>query len=632
MTTISQALKKAFQYHQANRLTLAEEIYRQVLEVMPLQPDALHGLGSLALQQGKFQDAKKFLCLAVEAQPNSFKHWLALGNCHQLQAEYSQAVDAYQKALAADCNVAAIHNNLGYALQKLGKFSKAIASYKKALEIQPDCTEAYVNLGNTLHAQGKLSSDKQSYYAQLNYKLGLARKQAGDLNNARDYYQQAIVLQPDNWEIHYNLGIVFQEQEEFDKGIASYYQALKLNSQNWNIYNRLGQIYQVQKELTKAVSIYRQGLTLLNPNYERAVATNQSCTIQITPSIPQGKVKVGTYEFPAIAPVREPEKPRPFWTVVIPVYKRTDYILECLANVLLQWCDEAQMEILILDNASTSPVHEWVNSLAGGIVNYYRNSENIGASNNMNVGISLSRGEWVHVLHDDDSVYPGFYSHLQQSLKDCPDNVGAACTGFEYMNQRSKVVRLGEINSVYGEHRGILQDWLSHIGVCGLVMMPALVIRRRTHERLGAYSNEIPNINDWELHKRIAAFYDWWYEPEILARFRVHSDSQTSESWNSGNMAAQVYQAIEMSDSYLPIDCRTEITANARSQNFNYCLAHASIPLKNGNLLGTFSILQSALGIDKSSQSVAKLFKWLAQDDASPVRAAIVSDLISLNI
>ncbi|MCJ8280898.1 MAG: hypothetical protein MJK14_13690 [Rivularia sp. ALOHA_DT_140] len=244
----------------------------------------------------------------------------------------------------------------------------------------------------------------------------------------------------------------------------------------------------------------------------------------------------------------------------------------------------------------------------------------------------MSRGEWVHVLHDDDSVCPGFYSQLQESLKDCPDSVGAACSGFQYMNEYSEAGRIGEMNLMYKQQKGVLTDFLASIGVCGLIMTPALVIRRTTHERLGGYCGEIPYINDWELHKRIAALYDWWYEPDMLASFRVHSDSRTSYSWNSGKIAIQVCQAIEISDSYLPSDCRAEITTQARIKNFNYCLTHALIPLNNGNLQGTLTIIESAIKIDKSSQSVTKLFNWLAQDNVSPVREVIASNLIALNL
>ncbi|MEO0686264.1 MAG: tetratricopeptide repeat protein, partial [Cyanobacteria bacterium J06649_11] len=455
------ALKTAAQHFSANRLNQAEQIYRRILEILSEQPDALHGLGLLTFQKGEFQNAKEFLEAAVRIQPNVFKHWLALGNTHQSQGEFSQAVNAYEKALAAGCNIAPLYNNLGYALQKLGNWEKAIASYHKALELQPDCQEAYVNLGNALYAQGQLSKDKQADYAQLNHQLGLERKQAGDLNNAIAYYQQAIDLYPQNWEYYYNLAIVLQEQKQFEKAIYVYKQALEINPQNWDIYNHLGQIYQAQKNLTEALSIYRQALTVLNPNYASAIKTHPNCFIETTPSVPQSKVKIGAYDFPAIAPLREPLKPRPFWTVVIPVYNRTDYVLESLASVLLQWTGEADMEILVMDNASTeSSIHELINSLAGGIVRYYRNSENVGCTNNMNLGMSLSRGEWVHVLHDDDSVCPGFYSQLQESLKDCPDSVGAACSGFQYMNEYSEAGRIGEMNLMYKQQTGVLTDFL----------------------------------------------------------------------------------------------------------------------------------------------------------------------------
>ncbi len=628
MTTVIDALQLATKYHQFNRLDRAEQIYRQILEAQPDHLEALYRLGLLSQQTNKFEEAEKFLSAALQVQPELVNAWFSLGNLRQTQGKLKTAEAAYRQALDLQPNLVAIHNNLGYTLEKQGFFEEAISSYQKALELQPDCTEADVNWGNALHTQGKLSPEKQAHYAKLNYKLGLVREQARDLNNAIAYYRQAIALQQNFWEAHYHLGIVLQLQGKLEEAITSCHRALALNSHNWEIYACLGQIYQAQKNFTEAVAIYRQGLSILNPHYAEAVKAGQNSTIQITPSIPQSEVTVGAYQFPAIQPVADPDSRRPFWTVVIPIYNRTDYLLECLASVLVQWPGETEMEILVVDNASTSPLYELVTALACGIVHYYRNSENIGHTRNMNVGISLSRGEWIHVLHDDDSVFPSFYSSLQQSLKACSDKIGAACTGFEYINEKGMATSLGEINSVYGQNRGTLQDWLSRIGVCGLVMTPALVVRRATHERLGGYSPEIPNINDWELHKRIAAFYEWWYEPEILVRSRVHSDSGTSNSWKSGDMSVQVYQTIQMSESYLPVDCRTEITKQARMQNFNYCLAHALVPLKNGNLQGTLGIVQYALKIDSSPQSVARLFAWLTQDEAAPVRDEIVSTVL----
>lgn len=624
----TEVLQLAVQHHQANRLDQAEQIYRQVLEKQPEHPEALYRLGLLVQQLGQPEEAEKFFNAALQVQPELVKAWFSLGNLYQAQGQLTAAEAAYRQALAQKPNLVAIHNNLGYTLQQQGSFDEAVVCYQKALELQPNCAEVEVNLGNTLNAQGQLSSEQQTYYATLNNQLGIACQKAGDLKTAVVYYQQALAQKPDLVDGHYNLGVVLQKLGKWDSAIASYEKALALNPHNWFVYTCLGQIYQTQNNLAQTVAIYRQGLTLLNPNYAQAVAADQSCTIQITPPIPQGEVTVGAYQFPAIPPLTEPDKPRPFWSVVIPVYNRTDYLLECLASVLVQWPGETEMEILVMDNASTTPLFELVNAIGGGIIRYYRHPQNIGGLENYNAGIALSRGQWVHILHDDDCVMPGFYARLQHSLKTCPDSVGVACTGFEYINENGVAIEIGEVGSLYGEDRGIMQDWLLRIGVCGLVTAPAMVVRRTTYERLGGFCPEVRGIDDWEIFKRFATFYDWWYEPGTLARYREHTQKTTPENWRSGKMAGAIRRAIEISETYLPVEHRVAITTKARSQNFNYCLTRAVIPLKAGNLAGALYLLQEILKIDRSPQAVAKLFAWLTQDEAAPLREEIVSKLL----
>ncbi|BAZ15627.1 family 2 glycosyl transferase [Calothrix sp. NIES-4071] len=630
--SVYETLQLAIQHHRANRLEQAEQAYRQVLETHPDHPEALHSLGILAQQFGRYQEAENFLSTAQKAQPGSVKVWFSLGNLRSSQGQLKEAEEAYSQAISLKPDAAPLYNNLGYCLQQQGKLDEAIALYQKALHLQPNCIEADVNWGNALHAQGKLSQEKQVHYAQLNRKLGLARKNAGDFNNAIAYYRQAIAMQQDLCETYYNLSIVLQEKGEFEEAIACCHQALKLDTKNWKIYNRLGLIYQQQNNQFEAIALYRQGLNLLNPHYAQAAIAYQGAgtteEAPVTPPIPQGEVTVGAYQFPMIPAVVDADKPRPFWSVVIPVCNRTDYLLECLASVLVQWPGQEEMEILVVDNASIPPLYELVNSLGRGIIRYYRHPENIGAVGNHNAGIALSRGQWVHVLHDDDCVVPGFYKSLQKSLENCPDSVGVACTGFEYINQQGEAIATGEIVSIYGEQRGIIKDWLYRIGVCGLVTIPAMVVRRTTHERLGGYYPELPEICDWEIFKRYASFCDWWYEPGILARYREHTQKMTYENNLSGKLASAIRHAIEVSDSYFPASIRASLTALARIQNFNYCLQRAAIPLQAGNFTGALSVLQEVIKIDSSPQALANLFAWLTQEEVAPLREEIVCRLL----
>ncbi|MDZ8054847.1 MAG: tetratricopeptide repeat protein [Aulosira sp. ZfuVER01] len=208
------ALEMTIQEHRANRLTKAEQGYRQILEVQSNHPDALYGLGVLMRQKGEYRTAENLFKNLLQLQPNSIKALFSLGNLYQTQNQLSEAIEAYNQVLALQPEAIAAYNNLGYALQQQGKWEDAIACYQKALELQPDCIEAEVNRANALYAQGKLSPEKQAYYATLNNDLGFKCQQIGDFKTAIAYYQQSISMKPDLAAAHSNLDLVLQKQNE----------------------------------------------------------------------------------------------------------------------------------------------------------------------------------------------------------------------------------------------------------------------------------------------------------------------------------------------------------------------------------------------------------------------------------
>lgn len=95
------ALRQAWQHHQHGRLHEAQALYEEVLARDPRQPDALHLLGLLALQQG---------------QPDV-------------------AAGLMQQALALQPALAAAHSNLGHAYAQLGHPGAAIDCQLEALRL-----------------------------------------------------------------------------------------------------------------------------------------------------------------------------------------------------------------------------------------------------------------------------------------------------------------------------------------------------------------------------------------------------------------------------------------------------------------------------------------------------------------
>ncbi len=101
-------LQQALQLHQAGDLIAAGEIYTDILREEPGNPDALHLLGVIALQQGRDMDAEKLV----------------------------------RQALAINYNDHFYHNNLGEILQKQGRLTEALECYTHALALVPDYPEA----------------------------------------------------------------------------------------------------------------------------------------------------------------------------------------------------------------------------------------------------------------------------------------------------------------------------------------------------------------------------------------------------------------------------------------------------------------------------------------------------------
>jgi tetratricopeptide (TPR) repeat protein len=644
MVTLSEALQLAAKHQRANQTPQAAALYQKILVAQPDQPEALYGLGVIAQQSGQLQTAEQYLNQALQVQPELVGAWFSLGNLRQAQNQLPAAEVCYRQVLALSPKSAVAHHNLGYCLQQQGCFSEAIAAYQQALELRPDFREAAVSLGNAYYDQGSLTSEQQPAYAQLNLELGLARYQAQDFQNAATCFSQAITLQPECWEAHLQLGMALQRQGQLETAIASYQSALLLKPdcgeaylQLGQVYQRQHQVYQRQHQVHSAVTVYRQGLRRVNPVYARAIdkaaaadsALDNDQTVPATPALAQEEVIVGGHRFPRVPPVAECGGSRPFWSVIVTVYNRTDYLLECLASVLAQWPGPADMEIIVMDDASPSQeIFELVNGLGKGIIRYYRNPQNLGLPGNWNAGIMLSRGEWVHLLHDDDYILPGFYERLRCSLETCSETVGAAFTGYENINESGKVVFTQQL---YGEHKGIAQDFLLKIGIANPLNMPAVVIRRQTHEKLGTYHPELTYTSDWELYKRIAAFYDWWHEPIMGAHYRQHEQSKTNEMMLSGTQVTSIRRAIDISESYLPAESCAELTKRSRSYYFQRCLETLAIPLKTQNLAAAWQMLEELMRLDQSSEALAQLFAWLTRSEARALRDQMVSRFLLTN-
>ena len=255
------------------------------------------------------------------------------------------------------------------------------------------------------------------------------------------------------------------------------------------------------------------------------------------------------------------ESSRPFWSVIIPTYNGTQYLAQTLESALQQDPGADVMQIEVVDDCSTKDDPEsLVKEIGQGRVSFYRNPQNLGLLGNWDACISRAKGQWIHLLHQDDLVLPGFYEQLQKGIESEP-SVGAAFSRFTYFDKDGFWTDLAEIER---KTPGILEDWLEKIATQQRMQFPAIAVRRTTYEKLGGFCPQARSAADWEMWKRIAAHYPIWYEPQILACFRLHDTSTSSGLILRGENIADSARAIEISFTYLPDSIADKASRKAR--------------------------------------------------------------------
>jgi glycosyltransferase involved in cell wall biosynthesis len=302
-------------------------------------------------------------------------------------------------------------------------------------------------------------------------------------------------------------------------------------------------------------------------------------------------------KFPQIKPIIYQE-PRPFWSVMIPTYNNTQFLEKTLRSVLEQAVEPEEMQIEVVDDCSTEvDIEAIVKKIGQGRISFYRQPKNLGFVANWNFCIERARGHWVHILHQDDFVMPGFYHKLEVSIKSKTD-IGAAFCRFLYIDEEEKETAISPLER---ETSGILENWLELIGISNRIECPSIVVKRSIYEQLGGFCIEAAYAADWEMWKRIAVHYKFWYESEILAAYRRHSLAATSPYIISGENIAYTRRAIEISELYLPKDMAANISNQARENYAIYALHLAQKMLEYNQLYIAVNQIREGLQCSNSS-------------------------------
>jgi Tfp pilus assembly protein PilF len=124
----------------------------------------------------------------------------------QMEGDYDRAIELYKNSLELH-ETAEAHTFLGWTYHFQGKVDDAIAECKRAIEVDPDFGNPYNDIGAYLIALGRNDeaipwlerATEAPRYDPRHYpyfNLGRVYYAKGMINRAREYFQQALRIEP----------------------------------------------------------------------------------------------------------------------------------------------------------------------------------------------------------------------------------------------------------------------------------------------------------------------------------------------------------------------------------------------------------------------------------------------------
>ncbi len=170
---------------------------------------------------------------------------------HALKKEYDSATSSQEKDRIkkeieqVDIEFLAIQKlEEGNRFYYNGEYDRAIAAYNEAIELNPNDYDAY-------------NSRACAYDEQ------------GEYDKAIQNYNRAIELNPNDADIYNNRGVAYYNISDIHRAFLDYNQAIKLNPNDPKVYVNRGVAYRKTGDYDKAIADYNQAIKL-NPDFVEA--------------------------------------------------------------------------------------------------------------------------------------------------------------------------------------------------------------------------------------------------------------------------------------------------------------------------------------------------------------------------
>jgi tetratricopeptide (TPR) repeat protein len=193
-----------------------------------------------------YAKAEDFAKMAIVDEPDNWEAHLILAMAQAKQGKYSEAEKAFREAHATAPNQDkkdTVYNNQhaffvenynkGITANSTMNYEEAVDYFEKAVAVEPDYSKGHIN-------------------------LGVAYSMLKDEDKALGAFKRAVEVDPESVDGWRNLGITYQARREYELAGEAFAKVVGLAPEDTDGLFSLGDMYFNQKEYEKALTYYQQ--------------------------------------------------------------------------------------------------------------------------------------------------------------------------------------------------------------------------------------------------------------------------------------------------------------------------------------------------------------------------------------
>ena len=198
--------------------------------------------------------------LANEARREELSASFEQGVAASAAGDYVEAIAQFEIAISIVDTCYSCYHNIGLANLELGQMDEAEVAFKQALELRADNAASYTGLAGIYNAQRRFdeAAEMSAEAARLSgggagatdpvavYNQGVIYWNAGNFPMAKEQFEQAVALDPNNADAHYQLAMASLNLGDMTSAVEALEKYIEIAPDGQNADQARGMIQQLK--------------------------------------------------------------------------------------------------------------------------------------------------------------------------------------------------------------------------------------------------------------------------------------------------------------------------------------------------------------------------------------------------